>query len=117
MADAKVIVSAENRLKQGLDDAKKDLLGFGDAAESIGNKLKNALTVTAVVAGLEKLGKAAFDCFVEFGEGERRIKQLKIALDNNETSFNRATGLSMRCAACRSRAKTRLRDLSPSLQH
>jgi len=93
MADAKVIVSAENRLKQGLDDAKKDLLGFGDAAEAIGNKLKNALTVTAIVVGLEKLGKAAFDCFVEFGEGERRIKQLKIALDNNETSFNRATRL------------------------
>jgi hypothetical protein len=93
MADAKVIVSAENRLKQGLDDAKKDLLGFGDAAESIGEKLKNALTVTAIVVGLEKLGKAAFDCFVEFGEGERRIKQLKIALDNNETSFNRAIRL------------------------
>ena len=93
MADAKVIVSAENRLKQGLDDAKKDLLGFGDAAEAIGNKLKNALTVTAIVVGLEKLGKAAFDCFVEFGEGERRLKQLKIALDNNETSFNRATRL------------------------
>lgn len=93
MADAKVLVSAENRLKQGLDDAKKDLLGFGDAAEAIGNKLKNALTVTAIVVGLEKLGKAAFDCFVEFGEGERRIKQLKIALDNNETSFNRATRL------------------------
>ena len=28
MADAKVIVSAENRLKQGLDDARKDLLGI-----------------------------------------------------------------------------------------
>ena len=93
MAEAKVIVSAENRLKQGLDDARKDLLGFGDAAEAIGNKLKNALTVTAVVVGLEKLGKAAFDCFVEFGEGERRIKQLKIALDNNETSFSRAIRL------------------------
>jgi hypothetical protein len=93
MADAKVIVSAENRLKQGLDDAKKDLLGFGDAAEAIGNKLKNALTVTAIAIGLEKLGKAAFDCFVEFGEGERRLKQLKIALDNNESSFNRATRL------------------------
>jgi len=93
MADAKVIVSAENRLKQGLDDARKDLLGFGDAAEAIGNKLKNALTVTAIAVGLEKLGKAAFDCFVEFGEGERRIKQLKIALDNNETSFSRAIRL------------------------
>jgi len=93
MADAKVIISAENKLKQGLDDAKKDLLGFGDAAEAIGNKLKNALTVTAIAVGLEKLGKAAFDCFVEFGEGERRLKQLKIALDNNETSFSRATRL------------------------
>ena len=91
--EAKFIIAAENRVKQGLDDAKKDLTGFSDAAENIGKRLKEALTVTAIVVGFEKLGKAAFDCFVEFGEGERRIKQLKIALDNNETSFSRATRL------------------------
>ena len=89
MAEGKVIVSAENRVKQGLDDAKKDLTGFGDAAENIGKRLKEALSVTAIVVGFEKLGKAVFDCYQEFGEAERRLLRLKVALGDNESSVSK----------------------------
>ena len=91
MAEGKFVVSAQNKVKEGLDSAKKDLLGFGDAAEQVGNRVKNALTVTAIAAGLVKLGKAAFDCFEEFGEADRRIQQLGIALGGNESSLRKAT--------------------------
>ena len=93
MAEGKFIISAQNKIKEGLDGAKKDLLGFEDAAKSVGDRVKTALTVTAIAAGLVKLGKVAFECFEEFGEGERRIKQLGIALGGNESSLAKATGL------------------------
>lgn len=87
--EAKFIIAAENRVKQGLDDAKKDLTGFSDAAENIGKRLKEALTVTAIVVGFEKLGKAVFECFQEFGEAERRLLRLKVALGDNESSVSK----------------------------
>jgi hypothetical protein len=93
MAEGKFIISAQNKIKEGLDGAKKDLLGFEDAAKSVGDRVKTALTVTAIAAGLVKLGKVAFECFEEFGEGDRRIKQLGIALDGNESSLAKATTL------------------------
>ena len=89
MAQGTFVVSAQNKIKEGLDAAKKDLLGFEDAAKKVGDTLKTALTVTAIAAGLKKLGEAAFDCYTEFGEMDRRMRQLKIALDNNDASFRR----------------------------
>lgn len=93
MAEGKFIISAQNKIKEGLDGAKRDLLGFEDAAKKVGDTLKTALTVTAIAAGLKKLGDAAFDCFKEFGEGERRLNTLKIALNNNAISVQNATSL------------------------
>jgi predicted nucleic acid-binding Zn-ribbon protein len=93
MAEGKFVISAQNKIKEGLDGAKKDLLGFEDAAKKVGDTLKNAFAVTAIAAGLKKLGEAAFDCFKEFGEGERRLNTLKIALDNNAISVQKATSL------------------------
>lgn len=43
MAEGKFIVSAQNKVKEGLDAAKKDLLGFQSAAEQVG-KSTSALT-------------------------------------------------------------------------
>ena len=93
MAEGKFVISAQNKIKEGLDGAKKDLLGFEDAATKVGKTIQNALTVTAIAMGLKKLGEAAFDCFKEFAEGERRLTQLKLALDGNEASFTKATSL------------------------
>lgn len=93
MAEGKFVVSAQNRIKEGLDAAQKDLSGFESATKKIGESITRALTVTAIIAGLKKLGEAAFDAYQEFGESERRLKQLKIALDGNEASFRKATGL------------------------
>jgi len=93
MADAKVILKAENQISAGLNAAKGDVLGFGDAAKKVGDTLKSAFTVLAIVEGLKQLGEATFDCFKEFGEGERRANQLKIALDNNKASIDKITNL------------------------
>lgn len=89
----KVVLYAENKIKEGLDSAKKDLLGFEDAMASIGKNLTNAFKITAIVASLKKLGEAAFDTFKEFGESERRLRQLSIALDDNAVSIDKATKL------------------------
>jgi hypothetical protein len=100
MADAKVIISAENKLKQGLNDAQKDLQNFESSSQNIansfgeiGNKIKSALTFTGIAVAFEQIGKAAIGAYTEFGEFERRLKTLKIALNDNESSFNQATKL------------------------
>ena len=93
MAEGKFVISAQNKIKEGLDGAKKDLLGFEDAATKVGKTIQNALTVTAITMGLRKLGEAAFDCYKEFGEMDRRMQQLKIALDGNEASFDKNVAL------------------------
>lgn len=93
MADAKVVITAKNDIRAGLDNAKQDVKGFGDVAEQVGKQIKTAFTFLAIFEGLKQLSSAAFDCFKEFGEGERRMKQLKIALDNNSESFTKATRL------------------------
>jgi hypothetical protein len=93
MADAKVILKAENNIKAGLDSAKKDLQGFEDITKKVGDTIKAAFAVTAIAASVKKLGSVALDCFNEFAEGERRSNQLKIALDNSNESYVRMTAL------------------------
>ena len=83
MAEAKVIVSAENRTKQGLDDAKKDLANFEQDTGGIGKKILENFTVT--FGDISKLVKGAFSTVGEFvnayAESERALTSLKTALD------------------------------------
>lgn len=93
MAEGKVVISAQNRIKEGLDAAQRDLSGFEGAAKKVGETLKNAFALTAIIASVEKLGRAMFDCYKEFGEGERRANAMSIALGNNALSIQKATTL------------------------
>ena len=83
MAEAKVIVSAENRTKQGLDDAKKDLANFEQDTGGIGKKILENFTVT--FGDITNLVKGAFSTVGEFvnayAEAERALTSLKTALD------------------------------------
>ena len=83
MAEAKVIVSAENRLKQGLDDAKKDLANFEQDTGGIGKKILENFTVT--FGDITNLVKGAFSTVGEFvnayADAERALTSLKTALD------------------------------------
>ena len=93
MAEGKFVISLQNKLAEGLDGAKRDLSSFESTTQQIGKSIERAFTLTAIVVGLKKLGEAAFDCYKEFGEMDRTFKQLKIALDGNETSYKKATSL------------------------
>lgn len=93
MAKGSFVISAENKIKEGLDAAQRDLEGFSSSTQRIGDAITKALTVTAIVAGLKKLGDAAFACYKEFGVMERYAKQLSIALGGNEASVIKNTNL------------------------
>jgi len=43
MAEGKFIISAQNRIKEGLDAAQKDLEKFGGNSDSIGKKIRDSL--------------------------------------------------------------------------
>jgi len=89
MAEGKVIITAQNKIHEGLESAKRDLLGFEDATKKVGDTIKRSLTVAAITAGIVELGKATFGAYKEFGEADRRLRQLKIALDGNEESYRK----------------------------
>lgn len=66
MAKAKVIITAENNMKTPLKQAQTDLTGFEKVAQKVGDTLKTAFTVTAIVAGLKALSAAINECVDSF---------------------------------------------------
>ena len=66
MAKAKVIITAENNMKTPLKQAQTDLTGFEKVAQKVGDTLKTAFTVTAIVAGLKALSEAINECVDSF---------------------------------------------------
>ena len=91
--NAKYIITSENKTDAGVKSAVKDLLGIDDAARRVGNTLKEAFTVIAIVEAGKKLVEFGVDCVKTFGEVERTMTQLKTALGGNEQSFTRMTDL------------------------
>lgn len=82
MARASVAITAEDKLSPGLLAAKKSMMQFQQTATKVGDAIKSAFAVTAVVAGLKKLADSAADAFKAFNEAERKYKQLQITLGN-----------------------------------
>lgn len=80
MATARFVLKGENQLKGTLNDAKKDIGGFQLSIENAGAAIAKAFTVTAVVAGLKKLG----DTFVEVA---KEGSQFKSAVGNLQTAL------------------------------
>ncbi len=80
MANAKVAITAENKMSKGLLQSKKDMMKFQQSVQKIGSTLKTAFAVTSVTVGLKKLGDAFASAFKDFNEAERKYKQLRITL-------------------------------------
>ena len=51
MAKAKVIISADNNISQGLNSAKKSMTDFEKYIKGDESKLKKAFSISAIVAG------------------------------------------------------------------
>ena len=85
MATAKVIIQGENRMKSALKGAKGDITGFSSSITKLGSVLKKAFAITAVIAGVKKLGSALKNTLTnDFAVAYRAHKQLSIALGNDE---------------------------------
>lgn len=91
--EAKLIITSENKAEAGIKSAVASIGNLDAAAKKAGEMLKNAFAATAIIAGLEKLGTAALDCVKEFGDMDRTMTQLRVALGGNEQSFGRLTRL------------------------
>lgn len=87
--EAKVLITSENKSQAGIRSAKSDLLGFGDAAKKVGDTITNAFTVLAIAKFAKEVAAFGFDAVKAFGEVERKMTQLKVALGGNEDSFAR----------------------------
>lgn len=80
MAKAQVTISGQDNLTPVVENIEKRLGSFAQATNKIGNTLKTAFSVTAVVAGVKKLGDAAASCLKDFLSAERSYKQLSLTL-------------------------------------
>lgn len=80
MSTAKVIIKGENQISGAVRGAKNDLSGFSQAAQKVGDTLKKAFAITAVVASLKKLGDACSACFNDFSQANRAYKQLSLVM-------------------------------------
>lgn len=87
--EAKVIITSENKAQAGIKGAVRDLVGFDDAAKKVGDSIKNAFSILAVAAFTKKVAEFGFESVKAFGEVERKMTQLRVALGGNEDSFER----------------------------
>lgn len=83
MATAKVIIAGQNNIGSAVKSAQQDLSGFGQVAQKVGDTLKKAFKVTAIVAAVKKLGDACSDCMNDFLQAQRAYKQLSITLGDS----------------------------------
>lgn len=65
---ARIVIRGENQLKAPLKQAQQDLTGFEKVANQVGDTLKKAFTVAAIVKGLQEVAKAVAECVSEFKE-------------------------------------------------
>lgn len=83
MAEGKFIISAQNKIQEGLAAAQKDLGNFEKDTGSIGKKILESFTVT--FGDIQNIVKGAFATVGEFvnsfAQQERALNTLKAALD------------------------------------
>lgn len=65
-ASARIIIKAENQLKGPLKQAQQDLTGFESITKKVGDTLKKAFAVTAIIKGIQEVSKAVSECVNEF---------------------------------------------------
>lgn len=84
MATAKLVIKGEDQLKGPLKQAQNELTGFESVAKKVGDTLKTAFTVAAIVKGVQELAKAVAECVKEFKE--------QVEIDTRLDAVLKATG-------------------------
>ena len=82
MAKAIVTISAEDKLTQGLNEARKSIMKFEQNVQKAGDTIAKAFHVTTITAGIVALGKAASACISEFSKVERVSSRLGVVWSN-----------------------------------
>ena len=71
MANAKVAITAENKMSPGLLQAKKAMMEFQQTVNKVGSTLKSAFGITTAIVAVKKLAEEVADSFKAFTEAER----------------------------------------------
>lgn len=86
MPNASVTITATNKVKQGIDPAKKSLLEFQNTVDKIQKNMSKAFNIasiaTATVASFRAISKAAKQVISEYSEAEKVFKRLEVVWDN-----------------------------------
>lgn len=90
MAQAKVVIQGYDNLKGPLQQAQNELNTFSQVASQVGDTLKKAFTVGAIVGAIKAIGDAMSDCLNAFNEADREYKQLALSLSDT-TSFTKVS--------------------------
>lgn len=89
MATAKVIIKGDNQLSGPLKSAKGELSGFEAMSKKVGDSIKKAFTLTAVIVAVKELASTAKACFNEFSQANRAYKQLALTVKDT-TAYSSA---------------------------
>ena len=114
-AQAKIIISGQNQLTPAVKSASSDLNNFGATAQKVGNTIKGAFAITAIIASLKALGSAAKQCFNDFTTAERSYKQLALALGDTsayEKAVNTIENLSRQTLSSKSDLESMVAELA-----
>lgn len=84
IATAKLVIKGVDELRGPLKQAQNELTGFESVAKKVGDTLKTAFTVAAIVKGVQELSKAVAECINEFKE--------QIEIDTRLNAVLKATG-------------------------
>jgi hypothetical protein len=109
--EAKVLITSENKSRAGIKSATDDVLGFGEATKKVGDTIQNAFKVLTIAKFAQEVGKFAFDSVKAFGEVERKMTQLKVAVGGSDESFGRLNSHIQKLSSLTLASKGEVQDL------
>jgi len=87
--EAKVLITSSNNAGAGIKSAINDLTSLESNSVRIAKKIQEAFTAVAVAAAAKQVVQFGIEAVKAFGEVERKMTQLKVALGGNDASFDR----------------------------
>lgn len=109
--EAKVLITSDNKSRAGIKSATDDVLGFGEATKKVGDTIQNAFKVLTIAKFAQEVGKFAFNSVKAFGEVERKMTQLKVAVGGSDESFGRLNNHIQKLSSLTLASKGEVQDL------